>query len=96
MIQNALQILKARLGITSDVRDTYLTKRIEGVIAELKNINGLVLDESDANLLMFIVDYATWQYENRDELGTMPRHLQFRLHNLIVSQYSKANEEGGE
>ena len=88
-----LDLVKARLGISSTVRDTYLTAIIEGVITELEDAQGLVLDDANPYHLMFVVDYATWRYQSVREPGnapagsvplSMPRHLQFRLHNLIV------------
>lgn len=90
-VTTVLDLVKARLGISSDVRNTYLTKIVEGVIAELETEKGVVLDETNANHLMFVVDYSTWRYTNRDSEGSMPRHLQFRMHNLIV--YSKSQQE---
>lgn len=81
----ALELVKARIGITSKVRDFYLEKIIEGVISELKNVQGLSIDNDDPHLLMFVVDLSTWRYQNRDEMNGMPRHLQFRLHNLIIN-----------
>ena len=80
----ALDLIKARLGITSSVRDTYLTAIVNGVVRELEDEKGLVLDGANPYHLMFVVDYATWRYQNRDTMETMPRHLQFRLHNLII------------
>jgi len=44
----------------------------------------LVLDGTNPYHLMFVVDYATWRYQSRDSDGAMPRHLQFRLHNLMI------------
>lgn len=83
-VNNVLSLVKARLGITSTVRDTYLTAIIEGVISELEDEKGLVLTDSPYHL-MFVVDYSTWRYQNRDSHDGMPRHLQFRLHNLFIS-----------
>lgn len=90
-VNNVLSLVKARLGITSEVRDTYLTAIIEGVISELEDEKGLVLTDSPYHL-MFVVDYATWRYQNvgqveSDTSGALsiPRHLQFRLHNLFLS-----------
>ena len=80
----ALDLIKARLGITSSVRDTYLTAIVNGVVKELEDEKGLVLDGANPYHLMFVVDYATWRYQNRDTMEAMPRHLQFRLHNLII------------
>jgi hypothetical protein len=90
-VTTVLDLVKARLGISGTVRDTYLTKIVEGVIAELETEKGVVLDETNANHLMFVVDYSTWRYTNRDSEGSMPRHLQFRMHNLIV-QYQATTE----
>jgi len=84
-ITNVLQLVKARIGITTAVRDSYLTAIIEGIIKELTDEKGLVLDGANPYHLMFVVDYATWRYQNRDTMEAMPRHLQFRLHNLIIS-----------
>lgn len=95
MKEQALELTKARLGITSTVRDFYLEKIIEGVIEELQDVNGLSLDEDNPYHLMFVVDYADWRYSNRDAEGGMPRHLQFRLHNLIIQNFGGGqNGEG--
>ena len=79
-----LDLVKARLGISSNVRDTYLLAIIDGVIKELEDEKGLLLDDANPYYLMFVVDYSTWRYQNRDSEGAMPRHLQFRLHNLMI------------
>ncbi|RBP89394.1 hypothetical protein DFO70_11141 [Cytobacillus firmus] len=79
-----LSLVKARLGITSAVRDQYLTAIINGIITELTDEKGIVLNQDNANHLMFCVDYSTWRYMSRDSEGALPRHLQFRLHNLII------------
>ena len=83
-VAQVLELVKARLGITTAVRDTYLTAIISGVIDELEKEKGIQLDSDNAHHLMFVVDYATWRYQSRDESGAMPRHLQFRLHNLMI------------
>ncbi len=77
-------LVKARLGITTAVRDEYLAAIISGVIDELTKEKGIVLNADDAHHLMFVVDYATWRYQNRDSPEGMPRHLQYRLHNMII------------
>ena len=80
-----LELVKARLGLTSAVRDTYLTAIIDGIVRELEDEKGLALDGANPYHLMFVVDFATWRYQNRDTMEAMPRHLQFRLHNLFIS-----------
>jgi len=90
--ETVLQLVKARLGISSTVRDTYLTAIIEGVITELEDAQGLVLDGANPYHLMFVVDYSTWRYQNRDSEGAMPRHLQFRLHNLMIHANKESDD----
>lgn len=80
-----LSLMKERIGIRSNVRDTYLQAIVDGVAEELEDEKGLVLDGTNSYHLMFVVDYATWRYQSRDSNGALPRHLQFRLHNLIIS-----------
>lgn len=79
-----VELVKARLGITSAVRDSYLTAIAKSVITELEDEKGVLLDGTNDNHLLFVVDFATWRYQSRDESGAMPRHLQFRLHNMIL------------
>jgi len=77
-------LVKERLGIKTNVRDTYLTAIVDGVIKELEDEKGLALDGANSYHLMFVVDYATWRYQSRDSDTGMPRHLQYRLHNLFI------------
>lgn len=72
------------MGLSTAVRDNYLEAIINGIIDELQNEKGITLDETSQNQIMFIVDYADWRYNNRDNAAGMPRHLQFRLHNLMI------------
>ena len=77
-------LVKERLGIKTNVRDTYLTAIVDGVIKELEDEKGLALDGANSYHLIFVVDYATWRYQSRDSDTGMPRHLQYRLHNLFI------------
>jgi len=87
---NILKLVKARLGISSPVRDEYLESIIDSVICELENTNGIELDEESMEHIVFIVDYSVWRYQSVDSsgggsnAGDMPMHIRFRLHNLIV------------
>ena len=80
MEDKVLTLVKARLGISSFVRDAYLLAIIQGVISELEH----ALDSLNQSHIMFVVDYSTWRYQSRDESGSLPRHLQYRLHNLLI------------
>lgn len=87
-----VDLVKERLGIKTDVRDTYLTAIVDGVLKELKDEKGLALDGANPYHLMFAVDYATWRYQSVGDVTanhtgkamSMPRHLQYRLHNLFI------------
>lgn len=79
-----LELVKARLGISTSIRNNYLIAIIEGIIKELEDEKGLSLDGDNPYHLMFVVDYATWRYQSRDSNAGMPRHLQYRLHNLFI------------
>lgn len=83
MFSQALELLKARLGISTTARDPYLTMIIEGIEDELLSVQGIALDSGNSSHLMFVVDYAEYRYSNRDN-PAMPRHLQWRLHNLML------------
>ena len=86
-----LELVKARLGISTTVRDTYLVSIIESVIKELEDEKGIVLEIDNMNHIMFIADYVTWRYQSRDSTGGIPRHLQWRLHNLFIHNGGKNN-----
>ncbi|MNL08750.1 hypothetical protein D3C87_1294850 [compost metagenome] len=83
-VLSVVSLIKERLGIRTAVRDTYLTAIAESVIKELEDEKGLTLQVNNSYHLLFVVDYATWRYQSRDQEGAMPRHLQFRLHNLML------------
>ncbi len=91
-ITTILQLVKSKLGISTTIRDTYLQAIINGVVMELEDEQGLTLDSSNPYHLIFIVDYVTWRYESKDKDGGMPRHLQFRLHNLIIHVGGVSND----
>lgn len=83
-IANIVSLVKARLGITSTVRDTYITAIANAVVKELEDEKGIVLEPDNANHLLFCADCVTWKYENKGSDKGMPRYLQYRLHNLMI------------
>ncbi|MDS8268784.1 phage head-tail connector protein, partial [Streptococcus pneumoniae] len=58
-----LELLKLRLGISTDLRDKPLKKIISSVITELTDNLGIELVGERADHEMFIVDYAAYRYE---------------------------------
>lgn len=95
MQKTALELTKARIGLSTTVRDEYLEHIIDSVITELEEMQGLSLDKDNPYHLMFVVDFADWRYSNRDSEKGMPRHLQYRLHNMILANITKADDDDG-
>lgn len=71
-----LAIVKARLNRTDDALDDYLQKRIYAAIDQL-TAAGIHLDETDGDTV-FVADFVTWQYQNRDKPGAMPDWLRYQ------------------
>lgn len=84
--ETALQLVKARLNrLPEDTTlDTYLLARINAAIGELEG-TGIILRD-DAGDLMLVVDYAVYQYQNRDKPGGMPDWLRLRRRERWVQQ----------
>lgn len=74
----ALSLVKARLNrLQSDTSlDSYFQARITAAIEYLTGI-GITLTDSQEDL-MLAVDFAVWQYQNRDNPGAMPEWLQLQ------------------
>lgn len=85
MVEQVLPLLKARLGISTNVRDSLLSALIDGIMSECRNMHEIELDAAQADQLVFVLDWATWKY-NHPEDGTTPRSIQFRLRNLIMKK----------
>lgn len=83
MFAEAVTLIKSRLGISTTVRDAYLFSIVEGLVNELRTVQGITLDDNNPTHLMFVADYGEYRYSNRDN-PVMPRHLQFRMHNLMI------------
>lgn len=83
-ISVALELVKESVGIRSNNRDSFLYAIVKGVQKQLSEEQGIILDLSNEYHLMFVVDFSAWRYKNRDSAESIPRHLQFRLHNLII------------
>ena len=74
----ALALVKARLNrLQSDTSlDSYFQARLSGAIEYLEGV-GIGLTDSDEDL-MLVVDFAVWQYQNRDNPGAMPDWLKLQ------------------
>ena len=86
VMEKALKLVKAKLGITVDSRDEYLMAIIEGVKDEIEKGQGIELNLKDSSMLMFLVDYSAWRYNFKTGDGGMPKHIYWRLRNLMVEK----------
>jgi hypothetical protein len=88
--QTALLLVKTRLNRTANdtTLDEYFQARINAAIGELE-ATGIALTASTEDLLL-VVDYAVWQYQNRDTPGSMPEWLRLRRRERWVQQGVKA------
>lgn len=88
----ALGLVKVRLNrLQSDTSlDNYLTARINAAANYLTGI-GIELTDSQEDLLL-VVDFAVWEYQNRDKPGNMPDWL--RLHRRERWLRLRENEGG--
>ena len=82
----ALALVKTRLNrMPNDTTlDEYLYRRIEAAEQALE-ATGIVLTDSSADL-MLVVDYTVWQYQNRDQAGSMPEWLRLRRRERWLQQ----------
>ncbi|MCQ9211654.1 MULTISPECIES: phage head-tail connector protein [unclassified Streptococcus] len=78
-----LQLIKLKLGISTDVRDTFLKSLLSAIKMEVENVLGIPFDSSREDHVHFVIDYAYHRYINR-ESTSIPRHLQWRMHNLAL------------
>lgn len=91
MKNQVLPLLKARLGISTESRDSVLNAILDGIVSECKETHGITLESDNASHVMFVLDWATWKY-NHPEDGTTPRSIQFRLKNLIIKKVCEKDE----
>lgn len=85
-IQTALKLMKTRLNrLANDTSlDEYFIARLNAAEGELQ-ATGIVLMDTTEDLLL-LVDYAVWQYQNRDNPGSMPEWLRLRRRERWVQQ----------
>lgn len=83
-----LNLLKLKLGISTDLRDDPLNKIIDSVISEVEKVYGITLDTTRADHETFLIDFAAYRYEGGND---MPRSIQWRLHNLQISNRAVIN-----
>lgn len=79
-IATALELFKIALGVTHSARDDYYRSLLEATVAELED-RGVDLDSSVVADVQLIVDYAEFNYRNRDGSHVLPLNLEIRIRN---------------
>lgn len=76
----ALSLMKVRLNrpAADNSLDTYFAARITAAVEQLNRMMPVKLDDSTADL-MLLVDFAVWQYQDRDKNTGDPPWLRQRL-----------------
>ena len=90
MKEKVLPLLKARLGVSTSVRDSLFNALIDGIVGDCKDTHGIILEPDNPAHIMLVLDWGTWKY-NHPEDGTTPRSIQYRLKNLIIKKAGEAS-----
>lgn len=93
MFDTALQLVKARLNrVAADTTlDDYFTARIMAAAGYLEGI-GIHLEDNEHDLLL-LVDYAVWEYQNRDKPGGTPDWLRLKIRERWLRQNREAQAD---
>ena len=79
-VETALMLFKVAIGINHDKRDTYFRAMLVAAVLELEE-RGIALDLDNTEDNMLLVDYAEFNYRNRDGEKAMPLNLDLRIRN---------------
>jgi hypothetical protein len=83
-INTLMSLCKQRLGIMSDVKDDSIEARILASILALAKERNITVDPENTSQMMFLVDFACYQYTSLNNTGAMPIDLRYRLNNLFI------------
>lgn len=87
-MEQALNLLKADLGIKSTARDTiYYLPLLQSNAKELES-KGVVLDLEKIEDLMLLSDYTAWKIRKRETGDPMPENVKQRILNKKVQKRS--------
>lgn len=81
------ELVKAKLGISSAVRDVVLDSIIAGVKDDFRDIFKLDVDKHSD----LASDLVVFRYKGRGELGEMPRHIHRRIREAQIGTIFKAD-----
>lgn len=83
-VDTLMTLVKQRLGILSNVKDTSIEARILAAISAFAETRKININPDDTEQLMLLVDIAAWEYGNVQNPGPMPVDLRYRLNNVFM------------
>jgi|LSQX01.3.fsa_nt_gb hypothetical protein len=94
-VLTALELVKAKLGITTNSRDVYLDVLVRSVYEELAEIQGIRLTDAQKerlDVVDLVADVAVFKFQNHG--GPLPPNLRLRLNNLYVKYAGWTHDAG--
>ena len=87
------QLLKDRVGISTNSRDPVLYAIIDGILDECENVYGIHITEERYDHILLILDWATRKYSHPED-GVIPRSIRFRINNLMIKAVQNESNMG--
>lgn len=85
--ESSLEITKAKLGLTSLLDDTTVRFALIAAEEELRDTYGINLDKGKAEHVNVLTDLAEYNYKLKGDKVALPRHLEYRINNLMMGTY---------
>lgn len=91
-VMSLLDIVKIRVGISSNVRDDFISTLIDATKHQLEKTNGIILDDDNIHHSMFLADFVSWRYDNQGN-DSMPAYLRLQFNDLWNTQKESDSNE---
>lgn len=89
-MNTVIELIKARLNRADSALDAYLFSRAEAARDDLAHM-GVPINMASTADCMFMADYVSWQYLNRDKAGAMPEWLRLALRERFLRNRGDGN-----
>lgn len=87
-MDEVLKMFKMDIGVSHKLRDTFFIRFLESQQKQLEE-KGLTLDLDNAEDMMLLSDFSSWNYRKRNEDVGLSRSLSLRIRNRIVKERAK-------
>lgn len=89
-MEQALNLLKAKIGIKSIIRDEFYMALLQSSAKEIERKVKLNLEEIDD--IMLLVDYADWMNRKRNTGEPMPENIKDRIRDRKMKKRSDPHD----